>query len=69
MPKKIKDARLIEAKKRLRENIRKEFFDMLDDGRTFDYALTKLSDKYAYSKLTIYQIVKRFGTYKSDKNE
>ncbi|MFN4298550.1 MAG: hypothetical protein ACK4EX_02345 [Thermaurantimonas sp.] len=69
MPKRIKDPKLIEAKKRLRENIRKEFFELINDGRTIDYALSKLSDKYAYSKLTIYQMIKRFGIYKIDNYE
>lgn len=59
----IKDKRVIAGKLRIREAIRKEFEFYLNDGRTLDYTLGKLIDKYGYSESTLMQICKRQGIY------
>lgn len=60
----VKDQRVLQSKKRIRECIRKEFAKYLNDGRTYSYAIGKLIDKYGYSESTIYQIIKQIGKYK-----
>jgi len=59
----IKDRRLVESKRRVRECIRREFEEYMNDGRTYEYAVGKLMAKYGYAESTIYQILKRFGRY------
>ena len=63
MPK-IRDQRIVHSKKKIRQRIRSDFDQYMDDGRTYSYAIDKLIDKYGYSEGTIYQIVKKIGKYK-----
>ena len=63
MPK-IGDQRIVHSKKKIRQCIRIDFAQYMNDGRTYSYAIGKLIDKYGYSESTIYQIVKKIGKYK-----
>ncbi len=60
----IKDQRVIRAKKEKYHAIRKEFEAYMEDGRTFEYTINKLIAKYGYAESTLYQIIKQIGKYK-----
>ncbi len=60
----IKDNRVIQAKKAKYCAIRKEFQALMEEGRTYEYAINKLIAKYGYAESTLYQIIKQFGNYK-----
>lgn len=63
MPK-IKDQRIAQSKKRIHQCIRNDFARYMNAGRTYNYTINKLIEKYGYGESTIYQIVKRLGNYK-----
>lgn len=59
----IKDKRIIENKRRIRTWIRDDFRALMDEGRSYEYAINKLMAKYGYSESTLYQIIKQTGKY------
>lgn len=62
MPK-IKDARVLAAKRVKRDLIRKDFELIINEGFTLEKTLEKIISKHGYSESTIMQIVKRQGIY------
>jgi len=60
----IRDERVINGKLYIRRCIRRDFEAYLNDGRTYQYAITKLIERYGYAESTLYQMIKRLGKYK-----
>lgn len=60
----IRDERVINGKLYIRRCIRRDFADYMNDGRTYQYAINKLIERYGYAESTLYQIIKRLGKYK-----
>jgi len=60
----IKDERVKKSKLMIRRLIRRDFEAYINDGRTYQYTINKLIERYGYAESTIYQIVKQIGKYK-----
>ena len=61
----IKDKRILEGKVNRNKSIRDYFKKRFNDGMRYDIIMNELIGRYGLSESTIYQIVKRNGSYAS----
>ncbi len=62
---KIKDIRILKGKKRRNEEIRRYFEKRFNSGLRYEVVMDELILRYGLSESTIYQIIKRKGSYKN----
>ena len=60
----IKDERLIAARKKRQDKIRKRFDELFNQGLRYEIVMNTLIEESGYSESTINQIVKQYGNYK-----
>ena len=60
----IKDKRLIAARKKRQDKIRKRFDELFNQGLRYEIVMNTLIEESGYSESTINQIVKQYGNYK-----